>query len=143
MPEPFKPQSPPDPPSSPKERMRVLVAEDRRSVTIEFLPESGAAGALDLTSDQLTKLIGGLGAARQKMLENASLPRLEGQKIDAVFNTRWYIQPEPLSEGSLLCFYHPAFGPVGFVVPPDQVSEIVRLLTAHLGISRSTGGKLN
>jgi hypothetical protein len=123
-------------------RLSIQIADDKSSVVVQFLPASGASGSLVLTLDQLTALIRGLGSARAQMVSGEQIS-LEGAEIQAIFNTRWYIQPEPLSEGSSLVFYHPAFGPIGFVVPRDQVSEIVRLLTVHLGIQSSSGGKPN
>jgi hypothetical protein len=124
-------------------RLSIHIADDKESVVINFLPASGVAGSLQLTLDQLTGLISGLGSVRQQLLSGKPEPPLEGQQLNAISSTQWYIQPEPLSEGSLLVFSHPAFGPVGFVVPKDQVSEIVRLLTVHLGIQHASTGKPN
>jgi hypothetical protein len=129
--------------SEAKPRLAIHIADDKSSVAIEFLPASGASGSLALTLDQVTALIRGLGGAREQMVSGKPIPSLEGVEVKAIFNTRWYFQPEPLSEGSALAFYHPAFGPVGFVVPREQVSEMVNLLTAHLGIRPSPGGKPN
>jgi hypothetical protein len=124
-------------------RAAIRVSDDKKGVAIEFLPHSGVAGTLNLDVNGLSHLIATLGTARQVMVAGNAIPPLEGQKIQVVFNAQWYVQPEPLSEGSVLGFYHPGFGPVGFVVPRHQVAEMVRLLTAHLGISRSTAGKPN
>jgi hypothetical protein len=66
------------------------------------------------------------------MVAGKPVPRLEGARVQPVLNTHWYIQPEPLSEGSLLTFYHPAFGPVGLVIATDLVPDLGRVLTAHV-----------
>lgn len=126
-----------------KPRMKITLDGERTAVSVEFLPESGASGALTLSLDQITKLIQGLGNARAAMVEGKDLPFPERAQIDAIFNTRWYIQPEPMTEGSALLFDHPNYGPVGFVLPRDQVAEVVRLLTNHLSIQPSAPGKTN
>ena len=122
-----------------EEILSFRIAEKRDSVVLEFLPASGASGLLALTLDQLTSLIRALGAVRENMVADGPVPPLEGERIQPVRDMRWFIQPEPLSEGSLLTYYHPGFGPVGFVMPKDQVSEVVRILTAHLTIRPSAG----
>jgi hypothetical protein len=119
-------------------RTEIRISDDRSSVSIAFLGASGGAATVRLNIDALTELIAALGNARQKMAAGRPLPPLQGQQIEAVYKPQWYIQPEPLSEGSVIGLYHPAFGPLGFVLPRDHVEAIVRLLTAHLGISRST-----
>lgn len=127
-----------------KERMTTLIADDNSSVTVEFLPASGATGKLILNADQLLVVVKALGEVRAKMVFGKPMPRLEGQPIATVFSTRWYIRREPLPEGSAICFYHPAFGPVGFLVPNEQVKEMVRLLSAHIELAQEEAGqKLN
>lgn len=117
-----------------QERVRIEVSQDHSNASIQFLPPSGASGSMTVNADQLLALIQILGQARSEMVAGQPILPLEGIEIKAIFNTRWYIEPESLTEGSLLSFYHPAFGPVGFLIPREQVPEIVRLLTAHLGI---------
>jgi hypothetical protein len=124
-------------------RFAIHTASDKRSVAIEFLPESGATGSLALTLNQLTVLIRSLGTVREQMVLGDPIPSLDGIGINAIVNTRWHIQPEPLIEGSILSFYHPGFGPVGFIVPRDQVLELVRFLTVHLSIQSSSGSRPN
>ena len=109
----------------------LRVCRERKAVTVEFAPEAGT-GTLTLTQDALLALITDLGRAHQQLTQDRPPPQLWGKQIDCVFNARWHIQPEPLSEGSLISFFHPAFGPVGFVIPRDQVAEIVRTLSLHL-----------
>ena len=124
-------------------RIRIQVSDDKKDATLEFLPASGLSGSLTLTLDQLTALITGLGMARRQMVEGQPNPPINNQQFQTISNARWYIQPEPLTEGSLLAFSHPSFGPVGFVVPRDQIAEMVRVLTVHLRILPSSGSKPN
>jgi hypothetical protein len=125
------------------ERIAVQIADDKQSVAINFLPASGVTGSLNLNLDQFTTLIQTFGNIRSQMVAGQEIPALEGQTVAAVFNTRWYIQPEPLNDGSALTFYHPSFGALGFLVPRDQVPLMVRLLAKHLEIQPSNFGKPN
>jgi hypothetical protein len=106
--------------------------DEPKTVTVEFAPEVGVTGTLTLTQDQLLALINDLGRVHEQLTREKPPPQLWGKRIDCVFNARWQILPEPLSEGSVIAFYHPGFGPVGFVIPRDQVDEIVRTLSYHL-----------
>src|ERR1700722_17987040 len=119
------------------ERITIQIANDKQSVAINFLPASGATGSLNLTLDQFTALIRTFGKVRSQMVAGQEITALEGQAGEAVFNTRWYIHPDTLNDGSALRFYHPSFGAVGFVVPRDQVQLMVRLLAKHLEIQPS------
>lgn len=56
-------------------------------------------------------------------------PPLERQDVYGVFDTNWYIAPDLRFGGPALLFEHPRFGPVAFIVPPDQAMQIARALT--------------
>ena len=117
----------------------IRVSEDRSTVSIGLAGAGGGAVTLRLNIDDLTKLIAALGNARQSMAVGRPMPPLKGQQIPPVYKPQWCIQPEPLSEGSALSFYHPAFGSVAFVVPREHVEAMVRLLRGsswHLPIYR-------
>ncbi len=119
-------------------RMRVTVADDRSQATLELLPASGLEGEVALTLDQLTQLIASLGQARAAMLDARPVPPMETAVFSPVFKTRWMVQPEALTEGSVIAFQHPAFGPVGFVLPPTDTEKVVRALTVHMGMVHSS-----
>lgn len=98
-------------------------------MTLSLVPASGGAGSTTFTLEQLTSVIQGLGLARQHMAFGRTTPLLDGQQVHAVFDTNWYVAPDLRSNGSALVFEHPCFGPVAFVVPPDQAVQIARILT--------------
>jgi len=123
------------------ERMKVTLSVDQSSATIEFLPASGVAGTLAVNADQLLSLIKALGDVHASMLVGKPLPPVEGINIEAIFNTRWHIQAELLTDGSVLSFYHPSFGPVAFLVPHEQVPEMVRLLSSHIEMNEALSGR--
>jgi hypothetical protein len=115
-------------------RMSVTVSEDGTAARLTFLPASGVEGALDLTVEQLTTLIQALGTARARMLAGHSFPPLEGASVQAVVNPPWRVQPEALTEGSMLAFQHPGYGALGFVLQAADVEKMVRTLTNHLAM---------
>ena len=121
----------------PEARMRVSLSEDLREATLELLPASGLQGEVKLDLDQISTLIGRLGQARATMVSKQGPPPIEGVPLNPVYGTRWAVQPEALTEGSIVAFQHPAFGPVAFVLPPPEVEKVVRTLTSHLGMVHS------
>lgn len=120
--------------------MRVTVGTDARSATLTLLPESGLDGEIPLNLDQITQLIHGLGQARTRLVQNQPVPPIEGAQFTPVFKTQWAVQPEALTEGSVIAFQHPAYGPVGFVLPASAVEKVVRALTVHLGMVHTQAG---
>ena len=121
--------------------MRVAVAADGHSASLTLLPESGIDGEITLTLDQITQLIAGLGQARTKMVQNLPVPPIEGAQFTPVFKTHWVVQPEAMTEGSVIAFQHPAYGPVGLVLQACAVEKVVRALTVHLGMVHSPAGE--
>jgi hypothetical protein len=119
-------------------RMSVAVSDDGTVAKLSFLPASGMDGSIALTLEQLTTLVQALGAVRARMLVGHTVPPLEGMQIQAIVNPAWRVQPEALTEGSMLAFHHPAYGALGFVVSSTDVEKMVRALTAHLAIVRSS-----
>ena len=115
-------------------RMKVSVNAELSEATLELLPASGLHGEIHLTLEQLSTLILRLGEARTALMSKHNIPPLEGSPVVPVFKTRWSVQPEALSEGSMIAFQHPAYGPIGLVLPPHDIEKVVRALTTHLGM---------
>lgn len=115
-------------------RMKVLVSPDLTEATLEFLPASGLHGEIRMTAEQISTLILRLGEARTALMSRREIPPIEGSPVVPVFKTRWVVQPEALSEGSMIAFQHPAFGPIGLVLPPSDIEKVVRALSSHLGM---------
>jgi hypothetical protein len=124
-------------------RTDIRVSDDRSAISITFRDTSDRSANVRLNLDDLSALIAALGNARQTMAADRPMPPLQGQRVQTILKPQWYIQPEPLTEGSVISFYHPGFGPIAFLVPREHVEAMVRLLSAHLGIARSSGGKPN
>ena len=121
--------------------MRVTLENDAQTATLTLLPDSGLEGDIPLSLDQITQLIFGLGQARAAMMQKLPVPPIEGAHFSPVFKTQWAVQPEALTEGSVIAFQHPAYGPVGFVLPAAAIEKVVRALTVHMGMVHSTPGE--
>ena len=119
-------------------RLEVTVAEDVSHATLTFLPPSGLGGSLELSLSQITTLIQHLGNARSRLVANEPIPPITGAAINPVFATQWAVQPEALTEGSVIAFQHPAYGPVGFVLQAAEAQRVVRALTNHLAMVHSS-----
>lgn len=118
-------------------RLAVSVAEDASHATLTLLPLSGLDGSLTLSLGQITTLIQHLGAARSRLVANEPVPPITGAAINPVFATQWAVQPEALTEGSVIAFQHPAYGPVGFVLHAADAERVIRALTSHLAMVHS------
>lgn len=115
-------------------RIDVLLAPNGARATLDLHGPGGTHTTIGLTLDQLTALIHALGQARTAMVANHPVPPMDGAAINPVFVTQWAVQPEALTEGSVIAFQHPAYGPVGFVLPPADAERVVRALGTHLGM---------
>ena len=119
-------------------RFEIKVADDKSSVSVKTIDDSGTEVAATLDSGKLLSLIKALGAAHSKLIDGRPVERLEGQKIEAVLNAQWFVNPQLMGEASALSFYHPAFGPVGFLVPIDQVDYMTSLLAKQVELAKSS-----
>jgi hypothetical protein len=117
----------------PEARVGVRVADGRQSVTIEIGPVEGPSAPVALNLEQLTKVINLLGQARMQMLEGQRIEPLDGTTVNTIDNPMWYLQVAKI-DGSLLAFNHPAYGPVAFAIPREDVAKIVGILTKHLAL---------
>ncbi|MBQ0822218.1 hypothetical protein KBI52_18670 [Microvirga sp. HBU67558] len=117
----------------PEARISVRVADNRQSVTVEMGPVEGLSARITLGLEQLTQVISSLGQARTQMVDGQRVEPLEGTKVQTIANPKWYIQVAPI-DGSLLAFSHPAFGPIAFAIPREEVAQIVGVLTSHLSL---------
>ncbi len=117
----------------PEARVGVRVADDRRSVSVEVGPVEGPSAPVALNLEQLTKVINLLGQARMQMLEGKRIEPLDGTTVTTITDPMWYVQVAKI-DGSLLAFNHPAYGPVAFAIPREDVVKIVGILTNHLAL---------
>ncbi|MFT8777772.1 MAG: hypothetical protein ABF893_14140 [Gluconacetobacter liquefaciens] len=122
-------------------RMQVSLSDDRGTAALAFLDGSGVEGTIAFTLEQLSELITSLGTVRSAMVEAMPPPPIEGVPVVPVLRTNWAVQPEALSEGSLIAFQHPAYGPVGLALVPEDSRRVAQALTRHQAMMHpSTGG---
>ncbi|AQS89186.1 hypothetical protein A0U93_01450 [Neoasaia chiangmaiensis] len=118
--------------------MQVLLNDDGKNATLRFLEGSGIDGEIELSVEQITQLIASLGRTRQAMVGNLPPPPIEGAKFSPVYRTNWALQIDALTEGSMLAFQHPAFGPIGLVLAPPDAEQVIKGLQRHRAMIHST-----
>jgi hypothetical protein len=123
-------------------RVGIRIADDRKTAALVIAPVGEEAAQIELSLDQLTNLIGLLGETRSRMVEGSPTQPLEGRAVRTVTRPNWYIQVAHI-DGSLLAFDHPAFGPVGFAIPREEIVKIVQLLNKHLALPAGPTTKRN
>lgn len=124
--------------------IHIAPSEDRQHAHLEIT--SGRKKiAIDLTAAELAGLITALGAARQAM-SGTEPPPIEGVSVNPVRRTNWALQLDPDSQGSILAFQHPAYGPVGIALPPQDSATLAKGLALHQQLNAVTlkaGGPAN
>lgn len=108
------------------EKTRMTLTSGRRKLSI------------DLTLTDLTNLIHALGAARAGLVASEPAPSLEGVNITPVRRTSWALQLDRDSQGSILAFQHPAYGPVGLTISQADATRLVQGLDLHRKLSEHT-----
>lgn len=121
-------------------RMQVTRSEDGQKIVLSFLESSGLTGDITLDETQLTQLISSLGMARSALTEKKPPASIEGARFSPVYKTNWALQIDTLTEGSLLAFQHPAYGPVGLVFTPADADQLIRGLQRHRAMVHSSPG---
>jgi len=123
--------------------MQVTRSEDGQKIVLSFLESSGLNGDITLDEAQLTQLITSLGLARTALVEKKPSAPIEGARFSPVYKTNWALQIDTLTEGSLLAFQHPAYGPVGLVFTPTDAEQLIRGLQRHRAMVHSNPADAN
>lgn len=89
------------------------------------------APVLTVEAEQLAHLINAIGMIQQQMRAGTTPPSMEGVRFTPVRQTRWVLQPDDGSDGSILAFQHPAFGPVGMVLTSSDADRLAEGLMLH------------
>lgn len=118
-------------------RMQVSRSENGEKAVLSFLEGSGVSGSLELDEAQLAQLIASLGAARAALMKDRPVPPIAGARFTPVYRTNWALQIDALTEGSMLAFQHPAYGPVGLVFTPDDAERLLKGLQKQRTMIRS------
>ncbi len=118
-------------------RMQVTRSEDNKTIVLSFLEGSGVSGSITLDEIQLSQLITSLGLAHASLIETRAPSPIAGARFTPVYTTNWALQIDALTEGSMLAFQHPAYGPVGIVFGPQDVEQIIRGLQKQRTMIRS------
>lgn len=113
-------------------KIDLTLSEDHKLAQMTLsADETEAKAEIPLTLEQVTQLIAVLGRVRETMVSDQDVPPIEGARFNPVTRTRWALQPEALTEGSVLAFQHPAFGPVGLVLTSQDAEKLMHGLHLH------------
>ncbi len=113
-------------------KLDLSLSADHTEVHLKVLAQEGQPAVdVALSVEDLTRLIQVLGQCRETMLEGKEPPPIEGATFTPVTRTKWALQPEASTDGSVLAFQHPAFGPVGLVLPPADADRLMHGLHMH------------
>lgn len=115
--------------------INIRITEDHKKTILTFGTEDESQNSVELSQGELSDLIQVLGTIHWAMAEGQALPDITGAQLKAVYQTKWAIQKDMNTKGTLLAFQHPGYGPVGFVLSDDQLKEYAR------GIQKSLKGK--
>ncbi|MFT8896631.1 MAG: hypothetical protein ABF968_06660 [Acetobacter sp.] len=127
--------------SAPAERVKdphvhISASEDFSQATLTIT--SGRKKiVLDLNAAQVADLITGLGAVHQAMI-GKDIPPIEGVSFTPVRRTNWALQLDPESQGSILAFQHPAYGPIGLAMTPTDAAKVAQGLSLHQQLNAAT-----
>lgn len=129
-------------------KIDFTLSEDGQSVVMTLLNDEVSETPVNvpLTRDQVTHLVQVLGHVRETLMKDEEVPPIEGARFTPVVRTRWALQPEASTDGSLLAFHHPAYGPVGLVLPPNDADRLMQGLQLHHEVrlkQQPARGKLN
>ncbi len=97
-----------------------------------MMPGSGASGQMILTQKGLATLIQTLGRIHAAMSEGKPIPPFDPRTIPAIVDPHWQLSPGLMGEASAFTFHHAGYGPLGFLVPIDQVEKMIDVLSQHV-----------
>lgn len=106
----------------------ILTDQEAKTVQLK-IGEGASGGTRHLNADELTEVISSLGSVRAHLVSGNPPPKLEGEQLDAVLDPRWFTTKVSNPASSLLAFAHPAYGPIAFLIPLDQVPDLIRALS--------------
>ncbi|NHO33784.1 hypothetical protein [Acetobacter fallax] len=124
-------------PKSTEPHVHIEPSEDRTHAALTLT--SGKQNiALEMNLADITSLISALGAVRNGMVTNTTVPPIEGVNVTPVRRTNWALQLDRDTQGSVLAFQHPAYGPVGLVLTPADSARLIQGLDMHRKLNEHT-----
>ncbi|GBR02314.1 hypothetical protein [Acetobacter oeni] len=122
-------------PSEP--HVHIEPSEDKTRATLT-LTSGDENIALEMSLADITSLINALGTIRTGMVVNTPAPSIEGVNVVPVRRTNWALQLDRDTQGSVLAFQHPAYGPVGLVITPADATRLTQGLELHRKLNEHT-----
>lgn len=116
--------------------INIKISDDRQKTTLTFSGGGDPEAKIDLTQDELEDLIRVLGIVHWSLADGKPIPDIKGAKIKPAYQTKWAIQKDKDSSGTLLAFQHPGYGAVGFVLADQQVKDYAKALQKSLKLKK-------
>jgi hypothetical protein len=108
--------------------IRTTIADDKRSISLEFLTEGTVAWSAAADTASIDALIRALDVSRAEMLEPISFDLEEGRIYPSAFDPRWAIRPDPGNRFAVLWIRNPSVGWYAYGLPRHEAREIVKWL---------------
>ena len=126
--------------SHPKYLSKVEISTGSTTASFLLIKADGSEiYSREMSRDQIDKEIMYLGQVRAALSANLPPERLEGHDVQAVAS-EWYTMADVERHLSIICFVHPFFGRLGFMLDPSAASQmtvyLVQQLHLHLQHSR-------
>ncbi len=113
------------------DQLELNISPDRSRITLKANEvNQGCALEVSLSVEELRALIEKLGKAHAHMADGRPLPLSQVQTVTTIVNPVWRV--ESVLRGILFAFYHPGYGPLGFTLSNDQVSQMIDILMRQL-----------
>lgn len=114
--------------------IHIAPSEDRSRARLTITFAGGESLPLELTLAEVSDLIAALGMVRHAMLGDVQ-PSIAGARFTPVRKTEWALQLDRETQGSILAFQHPAYGPLGLVLAPGDSVRLCEGLDMHRRLS--------
>ncbi|CAI3954042.1 MULTISPECIES: hypothetical protein [Commensalibacter] len=116
--------------------INIKLSEDREKTTLTFSGGGDPEAKIDLTQKELEDLIRVLGIVHWSMADGKPIPEIKGAQLKPAYQTKWAIQRDKDTLGTLLAFQHPGYGAVGFVLADDQAKEFAKALQKSVRLKK-------
>ncbi len=108
--------------------LKTVMAQDKRTVSLQFLIDGAIAWVAEANTPSVDALIRALDASRAEMLDHVSFDVEEGKIYPSLFDPGWAIRPDPQNRFAVLWIRNPGVGWYAYGIPRHEAIEIVKWL---------------
>lgn len=112
--------------------------KDRNVVEVNVAPAGETPTChINLPPDVVSQVIDRLADYRAAMTPPIGGDRPPAGPVKAVLDPKWWVQPEPLTEGMAIALLHPGLGWISFVIPPAELEKLKTYVDGNLARAKS------